>query len=294
MSQENLPPEEDFKESELASDMNVAKVHGSILRERAEPRDGYEPVPLWLITVFFTIIFWGGLYLALNSGGFRADVFDPTLVSWSGGGAAADAGPPDPMVIGKRVFTQNCVVCHQTTGLGVAGQFPPLAGSEWVVGGDWHGDNHLVKLMLQGLQGPIQVKGNTYNNVMPPWAQLTDEQIAAVLTYIRNEWGNAAPPIPPEFIAQIREETGARTEPWTQRELQAIPAVLVPAGGAVPADAPAPAVEAPAAGAPPDAPPADAPQPGGVAPAGEAPVAPPAPVAPAETSSSNPSTLPAA
>ncbi|MDX2080906.1 MAG: cytochrome c [Terrimicrobiaceae bacterium] len=279
MSQENLPPEEDFKESELASDMNVAKVHGSILRERAEPRDGYEPVPLWLITVFFTIIFWGGLYLALNSGGFRADVFDPTLVSWSGGGAVADAGPPDPMVVGKRVFTQNCVVCHQTTGLGVAGQFPPLAGSEWVLGGDWHGDNHLVKLMLQGLQGPIQVKGNTYNNAMPPWAQLTDEQIAAVLTYIRNEWGNSAPPITIEFVAQIRQETGARTEPWTQRELQAIPPAKVPAAGAAPPEAPADApAPAPGTEPPADAPPADA----------------AAPAAPAAASTSDSPAVPAA
>ncbi len=243
--------------------MNVAKVHGSIMREQAEPRDGYEPVPLWLIAIFFGIIFWSGLYLAINSGGFRADVFNPTLVSWSGGGAAAETGPPDPMVVGKRLYTQNCVVCHQTTGLGVAGQFPPLVGSEWVVGGGWHGDNHLVKILLQGLQGPIQVKGNTYNNVMPPWKQLSDDQIAAVLTYIRNDWGNAAPPITADFVKQIRDETGARTEAWTQKELQAIPAVLVPAAGtaaptdaapaAAPANGAAPAGDAPAAPAPPAA-----------------------------------------
>lgn len=246
MSNSTPPPEEQFNESQTADEMNVAKVHGSILREQADPVDGYEPVPLWLITVFFCIIFWAGFYLALNSGGFQSNVYDPKLVSWSGGGAAKETGPPDPMVIGKRIYTQNCVICHQTTGLGVAGQFPTLVGSEWVLGNDWHGDNHLVKVLLHGLQGAIQVKGNTYNNAMPPWKQLKDEQISAVLTYIRAEWGNAAPPITAEFIKQLRAETDARSEPWTQNELKAIPAVKIPAGGTPPA-APAPAPAAAAA-----------------------------------------------
>ncbi len=225
--------------------MNVSQVHGSILRERAEPCDGYEPIPLWLITLFFGIIFWAGLYLAYFSGGFRADVFNPAQVAWAGGGAAKDTGPIDPKVLGKRVFTQNCVVCHQTTGLGVPGQFPPLSGSEWVVGSDWHGDNHLVKIILLGLQGPIQVKGNTYNNAMPPWHQLSDEQISAVLTYIRSEWGNEAPPISPEYVKAIRDATADRTEPWTQEALQAIPGEKSPAPEATPAaEAPAPAAAA--------------------------------------------------
>lgn len=239
MSNSTLPPDEGFNESESTNEMNVAKVHGSILREQAEPRDGYEPVPLWLITVFFCIIFWAGLYLAFNSGGFRADVFNPKLVAWQGGGGGA-VEAPDPKLIGKRVFTQNCVVCHQTTGLGVAGQFPPLVGSEWVLGGDWHGDNHLVKILLLGLQGPIVVKGGNYNNAMPAWKQLKDEQIAAVLTYIRSEWGNAAPPISADYVKKIRESVSSRSEPWSMNELKAIPAEKAPEGGTPPA-APAPA-----------------------------------------------------
>lgn len=234
--------EEGFRELELGSEMNVAQVHGSILREQADPQDGYEPIPLWLVTVIMVIVFWAGLYLAANSGGWSANVFDPSRVSWSGAGVAADAGPPDPMVVGKRIFTQNCVVCHQATGQGVAGQFPPLVDSEWVLSQGWHGDNHLVKLILHGLQGVIQVKGVTYNNAMPA-QRLNDNQIAAVLTYIRNEWGNSAPPISAEFVAKVRAETDGRAEPWTQPELQAIPAVMDTAAGAPPADA-APAAPA--------------------------------------------------
>lgn len=214
-------PAEEFREAELSSEMNVAQVHGSIMREREDPQDGYEPVPLWMVTLIMVLLFWGGMYLAGNSGGYRADVFDPTLVSWTGEGVAVDTGPPDPMVLGRRVYVQNCVVCHQSSGQGVAGQFPPLAGSEWVLSEGWHGDNHLVKLVLHGLQGPIQVMGNTYNNVMTPHAHiLNDEQVAAVLTYIRNEWGNEAPPITPEYVAYIREQTEGRRNAYTQPELQ--------------------------------------------------------------------------
>lgn len=226
--------------------MNVAQVHGSILREQAEPRAGYESVPLWLLTLFFAIIFWAGLYLAYFSGDFRPDVFNPSRSAMAGGAAQA-AGPVDLKVVGKRVFTQNCIVCHQTTGLGIPGQFPPLVDSEWVLGGDWHGDNHLVKILLKGLQGPVQIKGATFNNAMPPWAQLTDEQIAGVLTYIRSEWGNAAPPITMDYVKKIREATAARTEPWTQKDLQAIPAEKAPAASAPTAPTTPAAPVAPAA-----------------------------------------------
>jgi hypothetical protein len=82
-----------------------------------------------------------------------------------------------------------------------------------------------VKILLHGLQGPIQVKDKTYNGAMPPWKQLKDEQIAAILTYIRNEWGNSASPITADQVAKIREETAAQTEPYTQNQLKAIPAV---------------------------------------------------------------------
>ena len=225
--------------------MDLAEVHSSILREQSEPCVGAEPVPLWLLTIFFSIIFWAGLYLAYNSGGFRADVFDPTHVAVAGGGASAQAGPVDLKVIGKRVFTQNCIVCHQATGLGLPGQFPPLAGSEWVQSQDWHGDNHLVKILLKGLQGPVQVKGATFNNAMPTWSMLTDEQIAAVLTYIRSEWGNTASSISADYVQEIRAKTADRTEPWKSKELQEIPAEKAPAE-LPPAPSPSP-VASPAA-----------------------------------------------
>ncbi|MBU3665012.1 MAG: c-type cytochrome [Chthoniobacterales bacterium] len=181
------------------------------------------------------LVFWAGAYLAFFSGGFQSNVFDPTQVAWAGGGAgAATKAAPDPMVVGKRLFIANCVACHQATGQGIAGQFPPLVDSEWVLGKDWHGDNHLVSILLHGLQGPIQVKGATYNGAMPPWKQLSDDQIASILTYIRNEWGNSAAPITAEQVAKVRADTAAQAEPYTQAALKQIPAVKFEATAAEP------------------------------------------------------------
>ena len=246
------PRPDTFEANRESDDLNVRDVHGAILREKDDPRDGYEPIPLWLVSLFMALVFWGGAYLAFNSGGFESSVFNPSQVSWTGGGAVAK-GPPDPRVVGKRLFTANCVACHQATGLGVAGQFPTLVGSEWVLTEGWHGDNHLVGILLHGLQGAIQVKGETYNGAMPPWKQLKDDQIAAILTYIRSEWGNNESPISAEQVAKIREETAAQTEPYTQAQLQAIPAIefddaAAPAEGSAP-PAPGAAAPAPAPGA---------------------------------------------
>ena len=195
------------------------------------------PLSPWLVGGFILALFWGGFYLAFNSGGFRQDVYESNAVNWSGGGAVA-AAPPDPKVIGKRLYSQNCTVCHQATGLGVAGQFPPLAGSEWVLAQEKHADNQLVLLMLNGHQGVMQVKGQSFNNAMPQWKQLPDDQIAAILTYIRSDWGNNAPAIDPAFVAQIRKSDGAQSDPWTQAQLLAIPPVK---DAGVPAAVPAPA-----------------------------------------------------
>jgi mono/diheme cytochrome c family protein len=225
---------------------DLVQQHDELLHEANSAREGAELLSPWLIIGFLALTFLGAGYLFWNSGGFKVNVFNPARVAWDGAGSSGAAAAPDPMVIGKRVFTQNCAVCHQQTGLGVPGQFPPLAGSEWVLSQDWHGDNHIVNIVLHGFQGVVTVKGEQFNNVMAPWGKvLKDEQIAAVLTYVRNEWGNKAPPITKDFVAKIREQTKERTEPWSPKELQAIGRVLVEEAAAAPA--PAGASPAPAA-----------------------------------------------
>jgi len=202
------------------------------------------PLSPWLVGAFILVLLWGGFYLAFNSGGFRQDVYESDAVNWAGGGASAEA-PPDPKVVGKRLYSQNCVVCHQATGLGVPGQFPPLAGSDWVNSDSIHGDNHLVLLLLHGHQGPMNVEGQTYNNAMPQWKQLSDDQIASILTYIRSDWGNNAPAIDTSFVTLMRKESESQSDPWTQSELMAIPRAMGTSKGAAPA-APAASAAPPA------------------------------------------------
>lgn len=212
--------------------------HAPASLHNADRNGLFRPLPLWLMAFSMFLFFWAGMYLAYNSGGFKANVFDASVVSWSGGGSGGAAAPVDMKVLGKKVFTQNCAICHQSTGLGVAGQFPPLIGTEWVLSQDWHGDNHLVKQVLYGIQGPITVKGLPYNNAMAAWNQLTDQQIAAVLTYVRSEWGNNAPPITTEFVTKVRADTKPRTEAWNLAEMKAIPKEMC-SGSTAPATPPA-------------------------------------------------------
>ena len=107
------------------------------------------PIPLWLIWLIGLGLFWGGAYLFSFSGGFKADVFDyEPKFGVQGGGARL---PADPKVVGKALFSANCITCHQANGEGLPGQYPPLAGSE-VETGD--ATNQLIAIVLKGLQGP--------------------------------------------------------------------------------------------------------------------------------------------
>jgi len=117
---------------------------------------------------------------------------------------------------GKEVYMKAaagggmCFTCHQPNGEGLAGQFPPLAGSDWVLGDK----ERLIKISMYGLMGEIDVNGVKYNNVMAPPGippgSLTDDQIANVLTYIRNDWGNSASAVSADEVATVRSSLKGR------------------------------------------------------------------------------------
>lgn len=207
---------------------------GALGGEFALPAMGDAPLPRWMMGLIGLAIFWAGAYLFSFSGGFSADVFDYQPKYGVAGGAAA---PPDPKVIGKHLFSANCVTCHQANGLGVEGQYPPIAGSEFVNG---PANNRLIAIVLKGLQGPVQVAGKSVNNTMQAWeGQYTNEQLAAILTYERSDFGNNAPPIPAAAVKQMREELKSRTEQWTFAELMKLPEKDLTQVGSKPASAPA-------------------------------------------------------
>src|SRR5689334_63109 len=189
---------------------DVQEVHAAIQREKREPRVGLEPLSIWLIAVYGLAIFTGGAYLGRYSGNFSGDGLDPMMgpppAKKGGGGQGqqqeqAELSPHDR---GKKIFAANCQTCHQATGEGVPGQYPPLAGSEFTTGGS----RSMGMIVLKGLQGPVTVKGQQYGTaVMQPWDKtLTDKQIADVMTYERSEWGNSASPVTPDQIAALRKE----------------------------------------------------------------------------------------
>jgi mono/diheme cytochrome c family protein len=215
-----VPPEEIRSAEQLAGeDVDVLAVHRQAFRESQEPGEGAERGPWWFWAAAVLALVFGGFYLGRYSGVFTGEAAvhareGPRL---PGAGGAVTGEPPTAATVnGQAVFESRCAACHQASGQGLPGAFPPLAGSEYVLGEE----DPVVRIVLHGLQGPVTVKGQTYNGAMPAWANvLSDAEIAAVLTYIRSAWGNAAEAIDAERVAQQRSATTGRTAPWTAGEL---------------------------------------------------------------------------
>lgn len=121
---------------------------------------------------------------------------------------------------GRAKYLTSCAGCHGNNGKGAVRMGPPLAGSEWVVGDEVR----LSLIMLHGLEGPIEVAGKKYDApeilpVMPSHSTMDDAVIASILTYIRNEWGNQAPPVTGRTVASTRHLNQGRVYPWSAAEL---------------------------------------------------------------------------
>lgn len=174
-------------------------------REGVEPNEDVKPLP-WYITMTIGALFmWSAYYISntvMTAAPEDGDSRPLSVVS------TGDVSAIKVTVDGGAIFQGKCVACHQATGLGITGLFPPLAGSEWVAGSP----TVLANILLHGINGQLTVKGVTYNGQMPHFKeQLTDDEIAAVLTHIRSQWGNKYEAIDSKLIATIRESTKART-----------------------------------------------------------------------------------
>ncbi len=200
---------------------------GKSTAKETEPTAGLAPTPIWLILLFALLFYWGQLYLDNHAGGFDPQVYEPyaSVKQVKAANPMSDEGAV--IAKGEAVYNQMCAVCHQINGLGSAGQFPPLAGSEWVTEPN---PARLIRIPLHGLTGPITVKGQDLNLPVPmtPFGEtLSNADLAAVLTFIRQSWGHKAPPVTPAQVAKVREETASRSmsgsAPWTAEELLKIP-----------------------------------------------------------------------
>jgi len=146
---------------------------------------------LRLMMIFFIVV-----AVSCGSKKGKNDQYAPTSED-----AASDQGQPQAKVHpGKSLYGQYCGSCHQTDGSGVPGMYPPLAETKYVNGDvEW-----LVESLVNGLEGPITVKGEEYNNLMPPMDYLSDKEIADILSYIRQSFGNDAEAVTEEQVKQIR------------------------------------------------------------------------------------------
>lgn len=133
------------------------------------------------------------------------------LATYLAPGAQAPAPAPQAQpasVSGAQVYN-NCIGCHQANGTGIPGAFPPLAGHVPSILAARGGREWLVQMMLYGLQGPISVRGVSYNGIMPAYAHLSDAEIAAVLNHISTQWGNSFPSGQGPFTeAEVRAQRG--------------------------------------------------------------------------------------
>ncbi|GMQ29390.1 DUF7133 domain-containing protein [Algoriphagus confluentis] len=123
---------------------------------------------------------------------------------------------------GRQKYLATCSGCHGNNGRGASRMGPPLAGSEWVLGDEVR----LSLIMLHGIEGPIEVAGKKYDApeilpVMPSHSTMDDRSIAAILTYIRNEWGNQAPAVTGRTVGTTRVLNQGRVYPWSASELNA-------------------------------------------------------------------------
>jgi len=142
--------------------------------------------------------------------------------------SAADRAFATALPDGEQIYNTRCMSCHQMGGRGVPGTFPPLTDTEWVTGDK----GRLIRLLLHGLTGPIEVNGTRYSGVMPPWGGALDDQgIADIATYIRTNFGNEASPITTEEVTAVRAATEGRTKPWTAEELKQEKNLGIPGAG---------------------------------------------------------------
>jgi len=146
--------------------------------------------------------------------------------TWPGDDLAADTKPLSPgqkarRAQGAQFYSSRCASCHGEDGKGIASLAPPLADSPWVTGSS----ERLARIMLQGLQGPIEVAGKTWNGFMPghqAQSEFDDDVASGLMTHLHRSWGHTGRAIEPEFVAGVRKETTGRNNLWTVAELMSI------------------------------------------------------------------------
>jgi mono/diheme cytochrome c family protein len=206
---------------DLEESINVPEAHGALpssqpaaSREKTVRENGMEAVSLWLVLISAIVVLAAGATMGEGGDFFGYD--ELALKDYSRGASPIPDGPAplEPVPFkealvknGKKVYMNNCASCHQASGQGQPGAFPPLAGSEWVLG-----NTEILSMIIKnGVSGPIVVKGEPYAGAMNAvGASLNANDLASLMTYIRSEWGNDASVVTPQMAAVGIERSEAR------------------------------------------------------------------------------------
>ncbi len=205
-----------------ATDESLLDAHELVLSRHPDDGARYRLLPIGILFTLSGLVLFSGTYLNRYAGHYSPLIYNENAKPTTGEAAGAKV---DPIVQGKKLFAAVCVTCHQPTGLGIPGTYPPLAGSEWVNGSS----ARAIRIVLYGLKGEIHVEGHDFNAApMPVIGQgknstyhWSDEKVAAVLTYVRQEWGNKAAPVSTEEVAAVHNAVGDRAE-MSEAELEQV------------------------------------------------------------------------
>jgi mono/diheme cytochrome c family protein len=217
-----LPPKDSRLDQAALSDEALLDSHEKLLGRQPDEGARYNLLPIIVLFALSGLILFSGTYLNRYAAHYSSSIFNENEKSTSGQPAAVKL---DPIVVGQGAFNTVCITCHQATGMGVPGIYPPLAGSEWVNGPS----ARVIRIVLYGLKGDVHVEGHEFNAAaMPVFGQVSgsaynwsDEKIAAVLTYVRQAFGNKSGPISADDVSAARKATGDRKEE-SEAELEAI------------------------------------------------------------------------
>lgn len=233
----------DPERPDLDEGTNVALTHSTVLedtaavsRERRVRENGMEPVSLWLIVSSAFVLLVAGA--VLNAGGslfdydeYRVDGYVQQAAPGSGDSGPLSAPIFDALVRNGSKIYSKCSGCHQPDGLGDGANYPPLSGSEWVVGDT----ERLAMIILNGVKGEITVQGRTWNSNMPSQMPLSAVELASLMTYLRNNFGNSSGDVvTPEMagaaleIYKERADGSAMAPQMTEAELNSAHGHMLP------------------------------------------------------------------
>ncbi len=229
---------------------DLDRLHSAVKREKVDLAPESQPAPLWAMFLLMFVAIVAGGQLGPMTGGWSFDISNPFAAANGGGdprpGGAGAGDALDPFALAMKKGGSGyavCGGCHQGNGGGLPGQFPPLAKSEYVLGGT----ERLIRIVQHGLTGPVTVNGqgfNTAGGMQPFGATMSSQDLANVLTFVRNSWGNEGTMITKEMVQKVRDEE-KRASQWTVPELESFAKKDVP--GPIPAGPGATAAAAPAA-----------------------------------------------